>query len=221
MFSNPVGRVRAVGMVEAAIEALWKLDRAAAKEIRKRDAGIDREEVEIEEDALRIMALQGPVARDLRKLTFVLKANADIERVADHACAIAKVIRKLPEATPPRWPTALRELAERVPIVCHTLLRALRDEDTEAAKQIVVGDDVIDALHRRLYDETLEMMDASPASHAAGLLVYRLGRELERIADLMTNIAEDIVYLRTGQIIRHTKKRLREEFESDAAGADA
>ncbi len=210
----------AVGMVEAALEALWKLDRSAAKEIRRRDAGIDREEVAIESDCLRVLALQGPVAKDLRQITFVLKVNADIERVADHACAIAKVVRKIPEGVTPRWPTALTELGQRVPMVCHALLRTLREEDPEAAKQIVVGDDVIDALHKRLFDETLEMMDgASRTGQILGLLVYRVGRELERIGDLMTNIAEDIVYLKTGQIIRHTKKALREEFaEADSAG---
>jgi phosphate transport system protein len=207
----------AVGMVEASLEALWKLDRAAAKEIRKRDDGIDREEVEIEAACLRLLALQGPVAKDLRQMTFVLKVNADIERVADHACAIAKVVRKLPEGATPRWPVALTELGQRVPMVCHGLLRTLRDEDVEAAKAIVIGDDVIDALHKRLFDETLEMMDGSPTNQAVGLLVYRVGRELERIADLMTNIAEDIVYLKTGQIIRHSKKLLRSE--ADAGGA--
>lgn len=209
----------AVGMVEASLEALWKLDREAAKETRKRDAGIDREEVEIEAACLRVIALLGPVAKDLRQMTFVLKVNADVERVADHACAIAKVVRKLPEGAAPKWPVALTELGQRVPMVCHHLLRTLRDEDAEAAKQIVVGDDVIDALHKRLFDETLEMMDATPTSQAVGLLVYRVGRELERIADLMTNIAEDIVYLKTGQIIRHSKKALREEVaEAESNG---
>lgn len=201
----------AVGMVEAALDALWRLDREAAREIRRRDEEIDREEVEIEEACLRVIALQHPVARDLRQLTFMLKVNSDVERVADHACAIAKVVKKVPPGEPPRWPTALRELAERVPMVCHALLRALRDEDEEAAKAIVVGDEVIDSLHRRLFDETLDLMGESPNARLVGLLVYRLGRDLERIADLMTNIAEDIIYLRTGQIARHTKKQLRAE----------
>jgi phosphate transport system protein len=208
-------------MVEAALDALWRLDIEAAKRIRKQDEGIDREEVEIEAACIKVMALQNPVAKDLRYLTFVLKVNSDVERVADHACAIAKVVAKIPPGIRPAWPTALRELGERVPMVCHTLLRALRDEDAEAAKAIVLGDEVIDSLHRRLFDETLEMMDNSEHARLVGLLVYRLGRDLERIADLMTNIAEDIIYLRTGQIARHMKKRLRAESAAENGGVES
>ena len=159
------------------------------------------------------MALRQPFARDFRVLTFILKANADVERVADHSASIAKTVLKFPQLPPPRWPTALVELGQRVPIVCHALLRALNDENPEAAKAIVAGDETIDSLHRRLFDETLEHMHDSPESRATGLLIYRIGRELERIGDLMASIAEDIVYLRTGHIIRHEKKRSR------AAGA--
>lgn len=209
----------AVGMVESALDALWRMDVAAAKEIRQRDEGIDREEVEIEAACIKVMALQNPVAKDLRYLTFVLKVNSDVERVADHACAIAKVVAKVPAGMRPAWPTALRELGERVPMVCHALLRALRDEDAEAAKAIVLGDEVIDALHRRLFDEALEMMGDSVQARLVGLLVYRLGRDLERIADLMTNIAEDIIYLRTGHIARHMKKKLRGEAGAAGGGA--
>jgi len=96
-------------------------------------------------------------------------------------------------------------------MACHALLRALLDEDSDAAKSIVVGDKAIDRLTRELFDETVNFMSTFPNSHAAGLLIYRIGRELERVGDLMTNIAEDIVYLTTGEIIRHEKKRIRAE----------
>lgn len=197
----------AVGMLESALHALWSLDRAGAAETRKRDDRIDTEEVEIEEACLRLMALRQPFARDFRVLTFILKVNADVERVADHSASIAKTVLKFPAGATPRWPTALVELGQRVPMVCHALLRALLDEDAEAAKGIVVGDETIDTLHRRLFDETLELMQASHAAQVIGLLIYRVGRELERIGDLMANIAEDIVYLHTGHIIRHEKKK--------------
>lgn len=199
----------AVGMLESALRALWSLDRAAAAETRKRDDRIDTEEVEIEEACLRLMALRQPFARDFRVLTFILKVNADVERVADHSASIAKTVLKFPQGGPPRWPTALVELGQRVPMVCHALLRALLDEDADAAKGIVTGDETIDGLHRRLFDETLELMHDSPAAQVIGLLIYRVGRELERIGDLMANIAEDIVYVRTGHIIRHEKKKQR------------
>jgi len=201
----------AFGMLEGALDALWTLDRAAAQTIRERDDRVDAEEVAIEENCLRLLTLQAPVARDLRLLTFVLKVNADLERIADHAKGIAKVVKKFPPGdppAPPKWPTALVELGQRVPMACHQLLRALLDEDPEAARAVVANDQTIDALHRQLFEETLDLMGTRPNSQATGLLVYRLGRELERIGDLLTNIAEDIIYLRTGQIVRHERKRL-------------
>src|SRR5262245_52952300 len=86
----------AIGMLEAALDALWKLDVAAAKQVRARDDRIDAEEVEIEQECFRLLALQQPFARDLRVITFILKVNADIERVADHASGLAKIAgRKL------------------------------------------------------------------------------------------------------------------------------
>lgn len=206
----------AVGMLESALAALWELDTVAAREVADRDERIDREEVAIEEAAFRIMTLQQPVAREFRALAFVLKVNSDIERVGDHASTVAKTAIKLAQAAPPgfNWPTALLELGQRVPMACHALLRALLDEDPDAAKSIVVGDKAIDRLTRELFDETVRFMETFPKSHAAGLLIYRIGRELERVGDLMTNIAEDIVYLTTGEIIRHEKKRLRAELNS-------
>lgn len=208
-----------VGMLESALTAFFDLDTDRASEILTIDDRIDKEEVAIEEACFRVMTLQAPVARDFRMLTFILKVNADVERVADHACSIAKITLKLADGPAPAWPTSLVELGQRVPMTCHALLRAMHDEDAAAAKEIVLDDKTIDRLNRRLFDEVLELMgnlppDKSPASgHATGLLLYRVGRELERIGDLMTNIAEDIVYLATGEIIRHHKRRLRAERE--------
>jgi phosphate transport system protein len=202
----------AVGMLEAAMAALWELDTTAAAEILKRDESIDREEVEIEETVFRLMALHQPVARDFRILAFVLKVNADIERVGDHACSVAKIVFKLADQGPVAWPTSLQELGQRVPMACHKLLRALLDEDPNAAKQVIVEDKVLDRLNRHLFDETVALMQNHQDAHATGLLVYRVGRELERVGDLMTNIAEDLVFLVTGEIVRHEKKRLRAEL---------
>jgi phosphate transport system protein len=212
----------AVGMLEAALAALWELDTEAAAEILARDDRLDREEVAIEEEVFRLMALQSPVARDFRLLAFVLKTNAEIERMGDHACSIAKIVIKLaPLGGSPSggggariaWPTSLLELGQRVPMACHRCLRALLDEDAAAAKLVVLDDKVIDRLNQRLFDDTVEIMARRPHPDGSvlGLLIYRIGRELERVGDLATNIAEDIVYLATGEIIRHAKKRLRAE----------
>ncbi|HYE01761.1 MAG TPA: phosphate signaling complex protein PhoU [Phycisphaerales bacterium] len=196
----------AIGMVEAALEALWALDPKAAQEIRDRDERIDTEEVAIEEHCLRLMSLQQPFARAFRELTFVLKVNADVERIADHATGIAKAVLKLPAGVRPAWPAALIELGKRVPGACRSLLAALEREDAQAARQVKSRDDEIDALHKQLFDQTLAFMAGHRGQEATGLLIYRIGRDLERVGDLLANIAEDIVYLCTGSIVRHEGK---------------
>jgi phosphate transport system protein len=201
-----------VGMLESALSALWDLDTTKSAEILKYDDRIDTEEVAIEEACFRVMALQAPVARDFRMLTFILKVNSDVERIADHACSVAKITFKLADEPARSWPTSLREMGDRVPITCHALLRAMHDENADAARQIVLGDKTIDRLNRQLFDEVVEGMASQSLSNRTGLLMFRLGRELERVGDLSTNIAEDIVYLATGEIIRHTKKRMRAEL---------
>lgn len=198
----------AIGMLEAALDALWRRDSAAAREVRRRDDSIDREEVEIEQECLRLLALQQPFARDFRVITFILKANNDIERVADHASSIAKITTRLEGSGPIQWPTSLQEMGARVPAMCHTTMRALLDENATLAAQIVVEDKTIDGLERRLFEETEDMMRTDNDNLRAGLLIYRVGREMERIGDLMKNIAEDVIYLATGSIVRHEKKRV-------------
>lgn len=197
----------AIGMLEAALDALWKLDVEAAREVRGRDDRIDEEEVQIEAECFRLLALEQPFARDLRILTFILKVNSDLERVADHASSIAKVASRIDANNPPKWPTALLEMGQRVPVMCHSLLRAVLDEDAAIAAQVVAEDETIDMLEKRLFDETESLMKNEPRVLRNGLLIYRAGRELERVGDLMKNIAEDVIYLATGSIVRHEQKR--------------
>jgi phosphate transport system protein len=206
----------AVAMLEGALKALWTLDVDAAMAVRLSDDRVDMEEVAIEQECYEILALHHPFARDFRVLTFILKVNSDIERVADHASSICKVVKKIAEARKaglsgaPRWPTALLELGERVPAMCHELLRAVLDEDVEAARQLVAADKVIDSLDKRAFEEAMELMKGAPGDEtelAVGMMMTRASRELERVGDLMTNIAEDVVYLATGEIIRHEKRR--------------
>lgn len=196
----------AVDMLEASIRALWQLDADAAREVRRGEERIDVEEVEIEEECLRLLTLQQPFGADFRFLTFCLKVNTDIERVADHAASIAKIILKMHKsAALPQWPTALTELGERIPVLCHRLLRAVLDQDDEAARALVTSDEVIDDLDKRLFKEVQQLIARHPDQTESALLIYRVSRELERVGDLMCNIAEDVVYLSTGQIVRHQK----------------
>jgi phosphate transport system protein len=197
----------AVSMLESALDALWKRDAEAAREVRRRDDRIDEEEVAIEAECFRMLALEHPFARDFRVIAFALKVNADLERVADHASGISKVCMKLADLPAVQWPTALAEMGQRVPVMCHSLLRAVLDEDAGVARQIVAEDDTIDALEKRLFEEINELIQKDPQLSRPGLLLYRIGRDLERVGDLMKNIAEDVIYLATGTIVRHEAKR--------------
>ncbi|MEL6498689.1 MAG: phosphate signaling complex protein PhoU [Planctomycetota bacterium] len=197
----------AIGMLEAAIDALWALDPEVAEHVREQDNEVDAEEVSIEEACYQTLALMQPLARDFRVLASILKVNHDVERVADHACSIAKsAIRLSKLSIVPRYPVSLRELAERVPATCHSLLRALIDEDMDIAREIVAGDKLLDKLDRAAFTELTEQIaGGNNDESAAGLLLYRASRDLERVGDLMKNIAEDLVYLNTGRIVRHQK----------------
>jgi phosphate transport system protein len=207
----------AISMLENSLKALFALDLDAAQSVRLSDDNVDSEEVLIEQQCQQLLALHHPFGRAFRSLIFILKVNAELERVADHATSIAKQVPKIASALPPGasmpWPTSLTELAERVPALCHQLMRAVLDEDVQAARDLVRADKIIDELEKRLFEETAEMVqnlkwgDNQRAPLAIGLLVYRIGRELERVGDLMASVAEDVVYVATGEIIRHEKRR--------------
>ena len=194
-----------IDMLEASLHALHNADHLVAEQVRLRDDAIDNEEVWIEQECLRLLTLQRPYGQDFRLLTFCMKVNGDIERVADHATSIAKIALQIDPNEIPNWPTALVELGDRIPVMCHSLLRAVLDEDVDAAMRLVHGDKVIDQLDKQLFQEINDWIRSRPEDATPALLAYRLGRELERVGDLMTNIAEDIVYLVTGRIIRHQR----------------
>ncbi|MCB9844855.1 MAG: phosphate signaling complex protein PhoU [Phycisphaeraceae bacterium] len=197
----------AIEMLERSLNALRGWDREAAGEVRRVDDEVDLEEVEIEQEAYRLMTLEQPVAADFRMLAFILRANGAVERVADHASSIAKILTRMDGERPPVWPASLLELSDRVPVMCHVTMRAVLNEDVQSAQSLVSTDEIVDDLDRQLFQETAAMIRDDPDCVVNGLHIYRIGRELERVGDLMTSIAEDLVFLVTGRIIRHAKRR--------------
>ncbi|HYD01104.1 MAG TPA: phosphate signaling complex protein PhoU [Phycisphaerales bacterium] len=200
----------AIGMVEQAAEALVALDDNAARIVIGRDDEIDREEVRIEEECFRILALFHPFAKDFRLITTFVKINNDIERVADHATSVAKQTIKLQKLGVRSIPTALNELAQRVPMLCRGVLNSLASEDAADARELAAKDKAIDSLEKQLFEECVNIMADARDSKAAGLIMHRCGRELERVGDLMKNIAEDLIYLQSGTIVRHEKKLMQQ-----------
>lgn len=196
----------AVELVEQAVLALRNCDHDIAVEVRRRDTEVDAQEVLIEEQCIRLIALHQPVARDLRALMIVIRANSDIERIADHASGVAKAVAFLGNEPSPNWPTSLIELAERIIPLCHDTVRALGQRDEKAARRIIAGDEALDRLTDEVVKEIESSIGAAGLSRRAGLLAYRACRDLERIGDLCVNICEDILYVQHGKIIRHEKK---------------
>lgn len=196
----------AVAMIEQALDALLRLDRPQAKAVRKQDDVIDRQEMEIEQACVDLLLMQHPVASDFQAVLFVLRVNTQVERVGDHASSVAKVASRMVKAgLEPRWPTSLVEMAHRVPAACHKTLRAVLDEDVEAAREIIAEDKLIDDLEKSLFAEILELIRTEPQGDLAGLYIHRVGRELERTADVMAGICRDLIYRETGENVRHAK----------------
>jgi phosphate transport system protein len=196
---------QAVDLLTQSLDVLWASDREGAKEVRRIEKQIDQEEVRIEQECFRILALQQPFGADFRLITFSLKANSDIERLADHASSIAKISKKI-ESESPDWPESLREMGERLPMMCQELLRAVIGADAQAAKEVVKRDKIIDRLDKQTFKDLSTKIEANPTNASEYMLMYRISRELERVGDLLGNIAEDVVYLVTGDIVRHAPK---------------
>lgn len=201
---------KAIDIIKSAIDSLWDLDESTAKMISKIEKEIDKEEVKIEQECYRILALKNPFAADFRLITFILRVNADIERVADHASSIRKIIARI-GGPAPQWPESLREMGDRIPVMCEQLLRAVVNTDAELARSVVKQDRAIDKLDGQAFEEIKLLVEQDASNASDYLLMFRVARELERVGDLLSNIAEDIIYLVTGDIVRHTPKKKKKK----------
>ena len=199
--------LRVAASLEDSIEALLSKDADLARRVIDEDEKIDKEEVRIEEECFKIIALYQPVTKELRLIGSVLKANNDLERIGDHAVNISHVALKFHGSTTLVFPPHFAELAKRVPEICRKGLEAFTEEDLHAANEICRSDDVINELNRRANEEVLALLEKSPARVEEGILIYRVAHELERVGDLMKNIAEDTIYFLTGKICRHKLAR--------------
>ena len=190
-------------MVRVAIEALQERDSAKAGTVIDRDEGVDALEVEIDELAISLLALQQPMARDLRFITMAMKISNDIERVGDHAVNIAEEVGYILAAPP--FP-ALPEIDEMSRIATGMLtdsLDAFVRLDSHLAREIGQRDERVDELGANVFRVLLTHMMEDPRRIGAGMDMFLVSRNLERIADLATNIAEDVFFLVEGRSIKH------------------
>ena len=193
-----------------AVEALLERDPAKADRVIQGDRVIDAMEMEIEEMSVNLLALQQPMARDLRMLTSALKISNDLERVGDHAVNIAQSAERLSQARPIAPEPEIVEMARLAREMLSDALEAFIRGDAAAAREICLRDDKVDLLHNSVFRILLTHMMEDPHTIGAGMELFLVSRNLERVADLATNIAEDVVYLVEGSIIRHHPEALRD-----------
>ncbi|MEE9133467.1 MAG: phosphate signaling complex protein PhoU [Gemmatimonadota bacterium] len=192
------------GLIETSLEAVQEKDVAKAEAVVLGDREIDATEVEIEEACVELLALQQPMASDLRRLIAILKINNDLERIGDHAVNIAETAQRLAEAGED-WslPIELSEACAIAQGMLRDVLDAFVQHDVDKARSVLERDDRVDQLHEAHLRSAITMMMESPAGTGTGLSFILIGRNIERVADLATNIGEDVVYLVEGKTIRH------------------
>jgi phosphate transport system protein len=190
--------------VQKAARSLETLDVPLAEEVIGSDDLVDQMEVDLEEECLKILALHQPVAIDLRFIIAVLKINNDLERIADLAVNIAERTVGLSGMSRVEIPFDFAGMARRAETMLNMSLDALVQLDTGIAHQVIALDDEVDAMHSANYGLIKAQILARPETLDALIQHLSLSRHLERIADLATNIAEDVIYMIDGVIVRHS-----------------
>jgi phosphate transport system protein len=189
--------------IAQAMEALEKRDRNLALTVIERDSEIDQAEVDLEEECLKILALHQPVASDLRFMVAVLKINNDLERIGDLAANIAeRTIFQIDKGCI-EIPFPYREMASKAQWMVRSALDAFVKLSPALAQRVREADDAVDAIHKNMYAKILAKLKETPDQAEALVSLIGLSRALERMADQATNIAEDVIYLVEGDIVRH------------------
>ena len=186
-----------------AVEALLERNPEKAQQVIAGDKVIDGMEVEIEEVCIDLLALQQPMARDLRMLVAAIKIANDLERVGDHAVNLAQSAERLIRARPIAPEPEIVEMARLARDMLADALEAFVREDAAGGREVCLRDDKVDALNRSVFRILLTHMMEDPHSIGAGLELFLVSRNLERVADLATNIGEDVVFLVEGKSIKH------------------
>jgi phosphate transport system protein len=213
-------QIRSLGVavessVSRAVEAFEDRDAVLAQDVIRGDEEIDRNEVEVEEECLKIVALHQPVAMDLRFIIAILKINSDLERIGDLAVNIAERAAGL--ATQPKLAISISfvEMAKKVRLMVIKSLDALVNMNIELARQICADDDEVDAINREMFACIQAAAIRHPENVKSLLQLLSISRNLERMADHTTNIAEDIIYMIEGEIVRHRHEECAPHTQSN------
>lgn len=189
--------------VHKAVKSISERDEKLARRVIDRDAEIDYMEVDVEEECLKILALHQPVAIDLRFIIAVLKINNDLERIGDLAVNIAERGVYLAKQEPVEVPFDFPKMSALTQSMLHRSLDALVNMDPALANAVCAADDELDQINREMYGRVKEGIRKNPERIDSLINMLAISRQLERIGDHATNIAQDVLYMINGQIVRH------------------
>jgi len=192
--------------VRMAIQAIEEFDGEIAKKIILSDHEIDEMEVEVEEECLKVMALHQPVAVDLRFLVAVIKINNDLERIGDQAVNIAQRVNTITKKERSDFVFDYSLMAEKAEAMLRMSLDALVNLDDDLAFKVLLLDDEVDAINKEAYNLIKRAISENPDNVSYLINLLLISRHLERLADHATNIAEEVIYMIEGEIVRHGKK---------------
>jgi phosphate transport system protein len=190
-------------ILQEACEAALDGDARLAYRVITRDRDVDTEEVRIEAETVRLMALYQPVGCDLRVLCTVLKVNNDLERVADCAVNIAERARHLDHEGLGKQSEPIRQMSSIARRMLRSAIQAYGTRDADSGSKIFIEDNAVDAFYAKIIQGIVAEAAERPERMAAFLDALSIAKNLERIADHATNITEDVVFLATGEIVRH------------------
>ena len=186
-----------------AVYALTERDSGAAREVLEGDDAIDRLEVEIDRLCIDVLALRQPAARDLRFVISVAKVTPILERIADHACNIARVALDLNDAPRLKTYVVLPRMAAVASSMLRAALEAFTRNDAAGARRVIEQDDEIDAMYEALFHDLIELMVAEPSATPRAARLLFVAKHLERVADYVTDICELTVYMAEAAFIKH------------------
>lgn len=188
-----------------ALEGLRQGRAELSSELSVRDRDVDVWDIRIEEECLKILALYHPVANDLRRVMVVMKITAELERVADLAVSIAERSSAISTHANFPMPSRLGEMARQALAMLHDSIDAFVEQDAVGAREVCSRDDEVDQLNDQLIQEVVQVMKQQPDLIEPAMHLFSVIRHVERVADHATNIAEDVVYMVEGAIIRHPR----------------
>ncbi len=195
---------KAEALIELSVDALLSKDQGKAEAVIAGDRELDAMELEIEAAALELLALQQPMARDLRFIVGAIKVTSDLERIGDHAVNIAQTAQRLVALNSTITPDPeIEDMARRARSMLGDAIDAFLRADGTLGRNVCARDDQVDALHESVFRILLTHMMADPRTINPSLEYLLVSRNLERVADLATNIGEDAVFLAEGKNIKH------------------